>query len=556
MSTFHSPTGKLSPQSILLQRYLIVQLAGRGGMSAIYQALDLQMGRRRVAIKEMSQENLSEQERAEAMARFQREAHLLGSLRHPNMPHIYDAFGANGRSFLVMDYIEGKTLLELLYTAGQPLPVDQVLWYADQLCDVLAYLHQQKPPIIFRDLKPTNVMATPQGHVYLIDFGIARFFKEGQPQDTMLLGSPGYAPPEQHGGGQTNPRSDLYALGATLHCCLSNLDPYHSADRFSFAPLRKLNPQVPPELDQLVARLLSLDEKKRPSSALEVKKALARIRQQRRDQHSGARIPVLSTPAPAPGHAVRPHQPAYQPTQPAPGQAQDKLILRATPLPASATPGSHPAGHPVQPGEQYLVHTRIWTPGFILAFFLLLALTIGGSILAFTIPNPYGPANHASMDHALETGLAALALLVAFTWLLRTRHMLAGLLLLASILAILTAGFAFLWQTLRDIQPSAQLLAQLDATQINQILNYGLLAAGAISLLWLLRQPATWGQRGWLVFFSGSACACAYWQSLYLDNIITQPDITLRKHLLLFGTLIILIQGLLMAGQIEHVRTR
>src|SRR5690349_2891583 len=127
MSTFNSLTGKLTPQSILMQRYLIVQLAGRGGMSAIYQALDMKMEQRRVAIKEMSQENLDEQERAEAVARFQQEARLLGSLQHPNLPHIYDAFGINGRSFLVMDYIEGKTLLELLHKAGQPLLVDQVL---------------------------------------------------------------------------------------------------------------------------------------------------------------------------------------------------------------------------------------------------------------------------------------------------------------------------------------------------------------------------------------------------------------------------------------------
>ena len=207
----------------------------------------------------MSQGQLNANELAEAAARFHQEARLLGSLHHPNLPRIYDAFSEYGRSYLVMDYIDGKTLLQLLKNAGKrPLPVAQVLDYATQLCDVLAYLHAQNPPIIFRDLKPTNVMVTENGHVVLIDFGIARFFKEGQAQDTVYLGSPGYAPPEQHGVSQTNPRSDLYALGATLHCCLTGRDPFHADDRFAFPPVRLLNPLVPIELDQLVQRLVSL----------------------------------------------------------------------------------------------------------------------------------------------------------------------------------------------------------------------------------------------------------------------------------------------------------
>src|SRR5437879_9832503 len=156
----------------------------------------MKQGQRRVAIKEMSLENLDAVEQQDALVRFQQEAHLLETLNHPNLTRIYDAFSEGGRSFLVMDYIDGKTLLQLLQTRGEPLPVDQVMRYAEQLCDVLTYLHQHNPPIIFRDLKPTNVMATQDGHIYLIDFGIARFFKEGQNQDTTVLGSPGYAPPE------------------------------------------------------------------------------------------------------------------------------------------------------------------------------------------------------------------------------------------------------------------------------------------------------------------------------------------------------------------------
>lgn len=561
MSTFDSLTGNLAPQSTLTQRYLIVQLAGRGGMSAIYQALDMQMGRRRVAIKEMSQQNLNEQERTEAVARFRQEAHLLGALKHPNMPHIYDAFDTGGRSFLVMDFIEGKTLLQLLQDAKQPLPVDQVLHYANQLCDVLIYLHQQHPPIIFRDLKPTNVMATREGHVYLIDFGIARFFKEGQPQDTIMLGSPGYAPPEQHGSGQTTPRSDLYALGATLHCCLSNRDPYHAADRFTFPPVRQFNPQVPAALDQLILRLLSLDENNRPTSALEVKQALARIRQQ--EQKNSAPIPALLAPSSAPTEYVGPvQQPAYQATQPVLEQTgmQDKLILRALPQPIEQTPGPlpvtpgangqpYPRYYPTQCVGQTAAPTRLWTTGFLLMFLLLLALTVGGSILTFNIAAPYGPENSAGLDHATEATLAALALLVSFTMFMRIRNALAGLVFLLTGVATLSLGLAFLQQTLNDMQSSTQLFIQFNPTQIGLILLYGPLIAGVSLLLWFLRQGLDWGQRIWLVSFGGAICLCALLQTAYLDGDIP-------KHLLLLGALIVLIQGLLVAGQIANQRKK
>src|SRR5438270_6320106 len=259
MSTYENQTGRLVPQSLLQHRYLIVGLAGRGGMSAVYQALDTRIGNRRVAIKEMSQGLLSDQELAHATERFQHEAKLLGSLQHPNLPRVYDAFSEQGRSYLVMEYLEGKTLLQVIReNNARPTPVVQVVTYALQLCDVLAYLHQQHPPIIFRDLKPSNVMVTQTGHIYLIYFGIARLFKEGQQQDTTLLGSPGYAPPEQHGIAQTNQRSDLYALGATLHCCLTGKDPYSSEYQFVFSPVREYNPQVPVELNQLIQRLVAI----------------------------------------------------------------------------------------------------------------------------------------------------------------------------------------------------------------------------------------------------------------------------------------------------------
>ena len=556
MPTFENQTGKLAPQSILIQRYLILQVVGRGGMSAIYLALDMRTNRRRVAIKEMSQENLDDAERQAAMARFEQEMRLLSTLSHPNLPRIYDAFGAGGRSFLVMDYIDGKNLLQLLQEAGQPLSVDQMLHYADQLCDVLSYLHGQRPPIIFRDLKPMNVMVTQEGRIYLIDFGIARFFKEGQSQDTIALGSPGYAPPEQHGGGQTSPRSDLYALGATLHCCLTNRDPYHAPERFSFAPVRQFNPQVPEALDALIMSLLALDENQRPASALEVKQALARIRQQMWVQTSSARMPAVPAMTAPSAQYSQPPQPVYQATLPAAGQSrpQEKLILHAPGSPSDpAKRGQPPAAYPFYPpasaSRSAFERTHVWTPGFLLVFFLLLILTVSGSFLTFNISSPYGTNNNAGLDHATEAGLAALALLVAFTMIGMTRSFTAALLILLSVAATLTAGSAFLLQTLRDIQPSAQILTQLSFPQLNQLLTYGLLGAGIVSLLWLFRGPFTWSDRFWIFLFSAAICACAYLQMQYPDN-------NQNKHFLLLGALIVFVQTILMTGQMERRRPR
>jgi serine/threonine protein kinase len=198
MSTYDNQTGRLPSQSLLRHQYVIIGQAGKGGMGAVYHAIDRQNPNRHYAIKEMSQGHLSEIELREAIRQFQREADMLHRLSHPNLPHIYDYFEENGRTYLVMDFINGKTLFQMLKESGdRPLPVLQVLDYANQLCDVLTYLHLQNPPIIFRDLKPTNVMVTPDGHVFLIDFGIARFFTEGKATDTVFLGSPGYASPEQ-----------------------------------------------------------------------------------------------------------------------------------------------------------------------------------------------------------------------------------------------------------------------------------------------------------------------------------------------------------------------
>lgn len=276
---FKHTTGSLPDQTLLNGRYQLETRIGQGGMGAVYKAIDTRFNNRALAIKEMSRAGLSASSVQEAEAAFERESHLLADLLHPNLPRIYDHFTEVERSYLVMDFIEGQTLEEYLEQAGGgPLPLEQVLNWGEQLCDVLSYLHNHQPPIVFRDLKPSNVMISGS-HIYLIDFGIARVFKPGQSHDTVALGSPGYAAPEQYGKAQSTPRSDLYSLGALLHCLLTGVDP--SEQPFFFRPASHLNPAVPLELEQLLQHMLEMKAENRPSSAQEIDQALRRIDQQR-----------------------------------------------------------------------------------------------------------------------------------------------------------------------------------------------------------------------------------------------------------------------------------
>src|SRR5579883_1782049 len=205
----HQPldTADEADQSPLLrERYRLLVQIGSGGFGAVYKALDTEANETLIAIKQINLKKLTPQEIIEATSAFNREVELLSSLSHPQLPRIYDQFSDPEHWYVVMDYIEGQTLEEYLQereTRHKPLTVLEALDIALQLCHVLRYLHTRQPPVIFRDLKPDNVMRTPRGELYLIDFGIARHFKPGQKRDTIPLGSPGYAAPEQYGRAQS-----------------------------------------------------------------------------------------------------------------------------------------------------------------------------------------------------------------------------------------------------------------------------------------------------------------------------------------------------------------
>src|SRR5260221_725278 len=271
--------GPLAPGSFLHERYQIVGQVGTGGFGAVYKAQDRQIAGGLVDLKEINLYGLTPQETIEATDTFNREVTLLTGLTHRNLPRVYEHFTDPLHWYLVMDFIEGETLEEYLkHTHNGILPLEDMLEIAIQLCTVLDYLHKRQPPIIFRDLKPANIMRTPMGRIYLIDFGTARHLKPGQEKDTIALGSPGYAAPEQYGTAQTTQQSDVYSLGATLHHLLTGNDP--SEDPFRLPPIRTLQANLPVALETLLTEMLELKASERPASIAGVKERLQRIQEQ------------------------------------------------------------------------------------------------------------------------------------------------------------------------------------------------------------------------------------------------------------------------------------
>jgi serine/threonine protein kinase len=285
---------------VLKRRYRILRKVAQGGMGAVYESTDVQspVGNR-YAIKEISPAALPPGERTQAVADFRREAQMLARLQHDNLVTVVETFEELGKHFLVMEFVPGRTLLNVLDMAGGPLPEERVLVWARQIIDVMQYLHLQDPPIIYRDLKPANVMLIEGSveKIKLIDFGIARLHKTGKTSDTEAFGTAGYAPPEQYGKGQTDMRSDIYALAATLHHLLTNRDP--SLNPFNWLSIRRYNPGVSNRVDTAIMQALNLDPQKRFQSveAFALAMGLAGAFAPR---STPLREPVAVAPAPVP----------------------------------------------------------------------------------------------------------------------------------------------------------------------------------------------------------------------------------------------------------------
>src|SRR5579883_100216 len=276
---------RLLPNTTLSNgRYKIERVVAAGGMGAVYRALDVRFNRP-CAVKEMLDDFQNETDHNQAVEWFKREATLLLDLNHPCIPRVRDFFVEDERHYLVMDFIEGRTLGEVLEKEGNIAGVNgahgvseaRARSWAQQVCSVLSYLHRQAPPIIFRDLKPSNIMVTDKDEVKLIDFGIARTFQQSGQRHATIIMTIGYAPPEQLQG-DPEPRSDIYALGATLHRVLTHHDAANNKPNiFAFPSIRSLRPDVSPAFEQVIMRALAPDLASRWASAAEMERAVINL---------------------------------------------------------------------------------------------------------------------------------------------------------------------------------------------------------------------------------------------------------------------------------------
>lgn len=254
-------------------KYKILNEIGRGGMSTVYLAIN-EKANKPWAVKEVRKNGISNRELVKQSLMV--EINLLKKLKHKGLPSIVDIIDQQDNYLIVMDYIEGITLENIMQEEGVQ-PQEKVVDWAIQLCDVLQYLHTRKPAIIYRDMKPSNIMLRSDGSVVLIDFGTAREFKERHVEDTTCLGTQGYAAPEQFGGmGQTDERTDIYSLGATMYRLVTGHNP--SEPPYEMYPITHWNPRLSTGLEGIIAKCTSKDPKSRYQSVQEVRYALEHYR--------------------------------------------------------------------------------------------------------------------------------------------------------------------------------------------------------------------------------------------------------------------------------------
>lgn len=251
--------------SLVDGKYKILNKIGQGGMSVVYLAMN-ERANKQWAVKEVRKDGVQNFEVVQQG--LIAEINMLKRLDHPNLPSIIDVIDEEGRFLIVMDYIEGNTLAKALQDYGAQ-PQEQVIEWAKQLCDVLGYLHSRKPPIIYRDMKPSNVMLKPDGNVVLIDFGTAREYKSSSIADTTCLGTLGYAAPEQFGGhGQTDARTDIYCLGATLYHLVTGQSPCDPP--YEIYPIRYWNPELSSGLERIIIKCTQRNPEDRYQSCTEL----------------------------------------------------------------------------------------------------------------------------------------------------------------------------------------------------------------------------------------------------------------------------------------------
>jgi len=314
---------RLATGTLLKNRYRVARLVAGGGMAWVYEVEETRADGTRVswALKELRSDSHTEATLSEARHLFEQEAQILVRLSHPNLPKVAAFFEQDARSYLVMEFIHGTSLARRLEEANAPLLEQQVLDWAIQICDVLGYLHRRPKPIIFRDLKPSNVMVTPGDVVKLIDFGIARTHKAGQERDTISMGSENYAAPEQWGKTQTDARADIYGLGATMYHLLTNVPPIPAFVPAPRVPAQHYNPSLSDRTQGVIDRAMSANRNDRYQTAADMREALlqclsprarARAEARSRQRSLAASSSALSTPPAPPAAMARPQPVAVQ----------------------------------------------------------------------------------------------------------------------------------------------------------------------------------------------------------------------------------------------------
>jgi len=251
---------ELAPKTLLKERYEVIRKLGQGGMGAVYMAHD-------VVLEEVVAVKANRNPLPQSSNLFLREARLLATLRHPNLPRVTDYFIIDEIQYLVMDYIPGDDLNVIIKETGVQ-PLDMVLLWAEQIGSALVYLHNQNPPVVHRDIKPGNIKLMPSGEVMLVDFGIAKSNDPSQATTTGMTGfTPGYAPPEQYGTAHTGTYTDQYALAATLYHLLTNQHPVDSLQRIMgtavLTPMNLLNPKIPAPIQAAIEKAMSLHPEER-----------------------------------------------------------------------------------------------------------------------------------------------------------------------------------------------------------------------------------------------------------------------------------------------------
>ncbi len=388
-----TPSRSLTPGAkVQGGRYVIKKVLGQGGMGAALLATDIRLDSKPVVIKELISDNTDPAKLQEDVRNFKREVITLAHIDHPLVPNVTDHFQEGTRYFMVQEYVEGENLEERMDRVNQPMKERDALGYASEILDILDYLAQQTPPIVHRDIKPANIIIGAKDHrAHLVDFGIARAdeTRNAKRKQTSALGTPGYAPPEQYQG-NADPRSDLYALGATLHHLLTNRDPRNHPP-FSYPPARALNPQLSPEIERVLTRAVTNDINQRYQSAAAMKRDIDDILLKRFGVSGTTSTYTLGTSGAI--TAINATNAANAPTVQSKNTPLPPVYINQPPTQISPTynrqGGALPPVNAYSPPRQPKRNNNFVRN---LIFLLLILLLIGGGLFAYS----YSRSNHGS----------------------------------------------------------------------------------------------------------------------------------------------------------------